>query len=69
MENKGWQDWVQWVGSCILIPLVGVVSYKVFNNSERLAVMESKQELVKEMRDDIKDIYHHVLSLEGVDDK
>lgn len=69
--ERGWQDWVQWIGSVILIPFLGVVSYKVFNNSERIAVQEAKQsadhEIMLEVRQDVKDMYRHVLSLERAD--
>lgn len=69
--ERGWQDWVQWIGSVILIPFLGVVSYKVFNNSERIAVQEARQEadheIMLEVRQDVKDMYRHVLSLERAD--
>lgn len=69
--DKSWQDWAQWVGSCILIPVIGVIAWKVFDNSERLAVMESRQaadhEMLSEIRDDVKDLTRLFMTIEIVD--
>ena len=69
--EKSWQDWAQWVGSCILIPVIGVIAWKVFDNSERLAVMESRQaadhEMLSEIRDDVKDLTRLFMTVEFVD--
>lgn len=69
--DKSWQDWAQWVGSCILIPVIGVIAWKVFDNSERLAVMESRQaadhEMLSEIRDDVKDLTRIFMTIEVVD--
>lgn len=69
--EKSWQDWAQWVGSCILIPVIGVIAWKVFDNSERLAVMESRQaadhEMLSEIRDDVKDLTRLFMTIEIVD--
>lgn len=69
--EKSWQDWAQWVGSCILIPVIGVIAWKVFDNSERLAVMESRQaadhEMLSEIRDDVKDLTRLFMTIEVVD--
>jgi len=70
--EKSWQDWAQWVGSCILIPVIGVIAWKVFDNSERLAVMEANQksdhEMLIEIRDDIKDLTRLFMTIEVVGD-
>ena len=70
--EKSWQDWAQWVGSCILIPVIGVIAWKVFDNSERLAVMETNQkadhEMLAEIRDDVKGLTHYIMTLEPVSD-
>ncbi len=69
--ERSWQDWAQWVGSCILIPVIGVILWKVFDNSERLAVMEANQksdhEMLIEIRDDVKDLTRLFMTIEVVD--
>ena len=69
--ERSWQDWAQWVGSCILIPVIGVIAWKVFDNSERLAVMEANQksdhEMLIEIRDDVKDLTRLFMTIEVVD--
>lgn len=66
--DKGWQDWTQWIGACILIPVIGLVAWKVFNNSERLAAVEYGQKvdhaMLAEIRDDIKEMRRYLFSLE-----
>jgi len=70
--EKSWQDWAQWVGSCVLIPVIGMIAWKVFDNSERLAVMESRQaadhEMLSEIRDDVKDLNRFFMTMEVVKD-
>lgn len=69
--ERSWQDWAQWVGSCILIPVIGVILWKVFDNSERLAVMEANQksdhEMLIEIRDDVKGLTRLFMTIEVVD--
>ena len=40
--DKTWQDWLQWIGSIILIPLIAVVAFNVFENKSAIAVLQSK---------------------------
>ena len=40
--DKTWQDWFQWIGSIILIPLIAVVAFNVFENKSAIAVLQSK---------------------------
>ena len=40
--DKTWQDWLQWIGSIILIPLIAVVAFNVFENKSNIAVLQSK---------------------------
>lgn len=40
--DKAWQDWVQWIGSIILIPLVAIVGFNVFENKSDIAVLKAK---------------------------
>ena len=69
--EKGWQDWVQWVGSIILIPLIGVTTWTVFENKSNIAVMQATtsadHEMIREIRDDVKSLTSHIMTLEVVD--
>jgi len=40
--DKTWQDWLQWIGSIILIPLIAVVAFNVFENKSDIAVLKAK---------------------------
>ena len=40
--DKTWQDWLQWIGSIILIPLIAVVAFNVFENKSDIAVLQSR---------------------------
>ena len=40
--DKTWQDWLQWIGSIILIPLIAVVVFNVFENKSDIAVLKAK---------------------------
>ena len=40
--DKTWQDWLQWIGSIILIPLIAVVAFNVSENKSDIAVLQSK---------------------------
>tara|TARA_R110002126_G_scaffold267700_1_gene411142 strand:+ start:225 stop:464 length:240 start_codon:yes stop_codon:yes gene_type:complete len=40
--DKTWQDWLQWIGSIILIPLIAVVVLVVFESKSDIAVLQSK---------------------------
>ena len=40
--DKTWQDWLQWIGSIILIPLIAVVGFNVFENKSDIAVLKAK---------------------------
>ena len=56
----------------MLIPVIGMIAWKVFDNSERLAVMESRQaadhEMLSEIRDDVKDLNRFFMTMEVVKD-
>ena len=59
-QDKSWQDWLQWIGSIILIPLIAVVTWTVFENKSAIAVFEARQSIdqsmIKEIRDDVKNL-------------
>ena len=40
--NKAWQDWLQWVGSIILIPLIALIGFTVFESKSQIAVLQSR---------------------------
>jgi len=65
--DKNWQDWVQWFGSVILIPLLAVVVYQVFQNKSDIAVANSRvdsiYDMLKETRDDVKDTNRYIRGL------
>ena len=69
--EKTWQDWIQWAGSIILIPLIGVVAWTVFENKSNIAVIDAKasadHEMIKEIRDDVKNLNRYILTLEVVE--
>ena len=59
-QDKSWQDWLQWIGSIILIPLIAVVTWTVFENKSAIAVFEARQSIdhamIKEIRDDVRNL-------------
>jgi hypothetical protein len=65
--NKDWQDWAQWLGSVVLIPLLAVVVWQVFQNKSDIAVSQVKQgadhEMIREIRDDVKDTNRYIMGL------
>ena len=69
--DKSWQDWVQWGGSIVLIPLIGVCAWTVFENKSNIAVIEAKtsadHEMIREIRDDVKSLNRHIMTLEVVE--
>lgn len=70
--NKDWQDWIQWIGSIILIPLIGVVAWTVFENKSNIAVFQAMQnndhEMIREIRDDVKDLTRAFTNLKTIDE-
>ena len=65
--DKNWQDWAQWLGSVVLIPLLAVVMWQVFQNKSDIAVATSRVDAIydttKEIRDDVKDTNRYIRGL------
>ena len=65
--EKNWQDWVQWFGSVVLIPLLAVVVWQVFQNKSDIAVatvrVDAISDTTKEIRDDVKDTNRYIRGL------